>query len=292
MKWLRKHGLAMRQAFAKLLAAPASSIASLCVLGLVCALPLAIWSVASGLIAAADKASEQTTLNIYLKMNASAADLNTLAKSLSAQADIKATTMIAREQALIDLAKRPELATLAASIDNNPLPHVIVVETRSRAAGERIAAELKTNAQVDRVFADFTWGDKLVSMGQLARRVALALTVATALALTLVVSNTVRLHVAGQRAEIEVSRLIGASASQVRRPFLYYGLLQGLLGGVLGFILAWGILTWLNAELQNQGGLWSVLGHLQRPDLMIFVIATLATALVGWLAAYRSVTAR
>ena len=36
------------------------------------------------------------------------------------------------------------------------------------------------------------------------------------------------------RDEIEVSQLIGATAADVRRPFLYHGLLQGLAGGAGG----------------------------------------------------------
>ena len=53
------------------------------------------------------------------------------------------------------------------------------------------------------------------------------------LAILFVVGQLIRLQVVTQRAEIEVSQLIGATASDVRRRFLYHGVLQGFLAGVL-----------------------------------------------------------
>jgi cell division transport system permease protein len=52
------------------------------------------------------------------------------------------------------------------------------------------------------------------------------------------------------RDEIEVSQLIGATAADVRRPFLYHGLVQGLAAGGAAVGLAAVVVVWLNAELQ------------------------------------------
>jgi len=51
-----------------------------------------------------------------------------------------------------------------------------------------------------------------------------------AFALVAVTFNTIRLQVLTRREEIEVSKLIGATDPFIRRPFLYFGTLQGLAG--------------------------------------------------------------
>jgi cell division transport system permease protein len=48
-----------------------------------------------------------------------------------------------------------------------------------------------------------------------------------------VVGNTIRLAVAGRRAEIEVLKLCGATDGFVRGPFVLEGTVQGLLAAVL-----------------------------------------------------------
>jgi cell division transport system permease protein len=301
MIWLRRHGFAIQQAFRKLTATPFANLATLLVLGLVCALPLTIWLMASSLIAVADRASEQTTLNVYLKLTATTADLQTLTQQAASAPSIATAKAVPREQAMSDLAKRPDLAGLTSGLDTNPLPHVIIIQSNKRAAAQIISQQLAQDPRVERVFADWEWSDKLASIGQFARRIALALTAATTLALAMVIINTVRLQVASQRAEIEVSRLIGATASHVRRPFLYFGLLQGLLGGLIGYGLASALAFWLRGEVQAVGGLFgNVLNgllksadqmqssHATFPSWAIFLITVSCTALAGLLSAHRA----
>ena len=65
-----------------------------------------------------------------------------------------------------------------------------------------------------------------------------------AFALVAVTFNTIRLQVLTQREEVEVIKLIGATDAFIRRPFLYYGALQGAAGGVVAwFIVSGGV--WL-----------------------------------------------
>ncbi len=58
-----------------------------------------------------------------------------------------------------------------------------------------------------------------------------------ALAVLLVVGNTIRLAIQNRRDEIIITKLIGATDSFIRRPFLYTGFWYGLLGGLISLIL-------------------------------------------------------
>ena len=52
--------------------------------------------------------------------------------------------------------------------------------------------------------------------------------------------NTIRLQILTRSEEIEVSKLIGATNPFIRRPFLYFGALQGLAGGVAAWLVVSG----------------------------------------------------
>ena len=71
-----------------------------------------------------------------------------------------------------------------------------------------------------------------------------------AFALVAVTFNTIRLQILTRREEIEVAKLIGATDAFIRRPFLYYGALQGLRRRAGGLADRGGWPSWLlNREL-------------------------------------------
>src|SRR5688500_5974808 len=78
-----------------------------------------------------------------------------------------------------------------------------------------------------------------------------------AFGLVAITFNTIRLQILTQRAEIEISKLIGATDAFIRRPFFYLGALQGLAGGLIALGILWGSLAALNtgvAELAASYG--------------------------------------
>jgi cell division transport system permease protein len=58
-----------------------------------------------------------------------------------------------------------------------------------------------------------------------------------ALAVLLIVGNTIRLAIQNRRDEIEVQKLIGATDAFIRRPFLYSGFWYGVLGALIAWLL-------------------------------------------------------
>jgi cell division transport system permease protein len=57
------------------------------------------------------------------------------------------------------------------------------------------------------------------------------------LATLLIVVNTIRLTVLARQAEIEIMRLVGATNSFIRWPFIVEGILIGIIGGSLSLIV-------------------------------------------------------
>jgi cell division transport system ATP-binding protein len=78
---------------------------------------------------------------------------------------------------------------------------------------------------------------------------ALARMAAAGTAVGFIVGHLIRLQVLTHAEEIEVSQLLGATAADVRRPFLHHGVLQGLLAGAVAVALGAGLAAWISYEL-------------------------------------------
>jgi cell division transport system permease protein len=107
--------------------------------------------------------------------------------------------------------------------------------------------------------------------------------------LVAVTFNTIRLQVLSGRAEIEVSRLLGATDAFIRRPFQYHGALLGLLGGLVAWLLVAGTTLWLAAPVTEVASLYRS-GFVLQPLSATDSLALLAgAAALGWLGASLSV---
>jgi cell division transport system permease protein len=109
----------------------------------------------------------------------------------------------------------------------------------------------------------------------------------------LLIFNTIRTAVFARRREIEVMRLVGASNSFIRLPFVAEGLFHGLLGALLAAFAAWGFdalwkrnfVNQVAFELLNQirwdpSQLWSAIG-------IIFAVGALTGAIGSGVAVSR-----
>ncbi len=112
-----------------------------------------------------------------------------------------------------------------------------------------------------------------------------------ALAVLLVVGNTIRLAIQNRRDEIVITKLIGGTDTFIRRPFLYTGFWYGLLGGIIAFILVQSSMWLLATPVNNLAGLYNSSFRLDGMDPATFGALIGSGLLLGlfgsWLAVGR-----
>jgi cell division transport system permease protein len=136
---------------------------------------------------------------------------------------------------------------------------------------------------------DTDWIKRLAALMGLGRDLVFMLSIMLGLALAAITANTIRLQIYAQRDEIEVARLIGATDRFIRRPFLYFGGIQGLAGGLTGGALVGVGAHLLEASVERVASAYGaqfVLGGLSGVDLMLLLGLS---ATLGWLGAYFAV---
>ncbi|MGM9987340.1 MAG: permease-like cell division protein FtsX [Bacillaceae bacterium] len=119
----------------------------------------------------------------------------------------------------------------------NPLNNVWVVKAKAPEYVDKIANEIEDYKYV----ASVVWGKeevgKLFDVLSMARNIGIGLIVALLFTAMFLISNTIKITIFARRREIEIMRLVGATNSFIRWPFLIEGLLLGLLGSILPIAL-------------------------------------------------------
>ena len=289
--WLTAHAHAFERAFKRLLSHPGGTMLSVMVIGIAIALPLGLYTIFTNVTAAASRVNTDPNVNVYLALNATEVDARNLEKSVRKNPNIRSVRFISRETALANMQRIANLADLLASLDTNPLPHALSIQptTGDPVVLAELRREISAMPKVEHVVMDFEWAQKLKRFASFAERLMTLLGLILAAAVVVVTGNTIRLQILTQKDEIEVSQLIGATRRFVRRPFLYFGALQGLLAGLVAAAAVMGFIAWAGTEVRALTASYSSEFELQSPSLGQLISVVLVSAAMGWLGAYLSV---
>ncbi|MFZ4538040.1 permease-like cell division protein FtsX [Propionivibrio sp.] len=286
-----QHLAALLDALRRLVASPLNTLLSLLVIGIALALPCAGWVVLDNLRGISGSASGIQQISIFMVIDASKKEVGEVESRLRA-ARPGSWRFVSSETALKRLQSSEGMSEIIASLPKNPLPDAFVVEpadTRPDAL-ERLAKTFSGWPKVAHVQLDSAWVkrfDAFIRIGKLTINLLAGLLAGALVAVTF---NTIRLQILGRAAEIEVAKLIGATDAFIRRPFNYFGALQGALGGLFAALLVSLGALLLAAPVGELVALYG--GNFVLRGLPAGGIAALAGigAALGWLGAQLSVS--
>lgn len=289
--WLSQHGYALLRALRQLAAAPVASLLSIIVFSIVLSLPTGIFILLENLREVSGQATDMQQMTIMLDTAASQADVELINARLEKMPTIEGFQFISKEIALQELKQESGMVEVMHNLEQNPLPDAFVINLGHMSANEieEIQAMVQTWPRVAHVLVDTDWARKLDAMLDVGRLVVIMLASLFGAALVIVIFNTIRLQILTRRDEIELSKLIGATDSYIRRPFLYFGALQGVAGAVLAWLLLYFAILKLNEALSELARLYATtftLNYLSWRDSLILLLFSSA---LGWIGARWSV---
>ncbi len=231
-------------------------------------------------------------MSLFLKQGVPEKRIQSLAGELRSWDGVAEVRYISREQALAEFRELSGFGEALDSLDENPLPAVLVLRPTAEAAKpaqmELLLGRVQKLEPVDLAQLDMEWVRRLSGIIEVGKRGVLLLGGLLALAILLVVGNTIRLTILSRRQEIVVTKLIGATNAFIRRPFLYTGFWYGLMGAVLAWLLVAILLGLLRAPVNRLSFLYNSefsLGGLDLETVMVLLGSGVALGLLGsWLA--------
>ena len=291
INWLAQHIRVLRSTLNRLLTTPIASLLSILVIGIALSLPTGVYVLLQNVQRLADQVTGAPQISVFLTMNASKDDIAYIGKQLQQHDTVDHIEYVSREQALEQLKHSTGLTDVIGGLTQNPLPDAYIVYPKKSDAQtlEALRDELQKWPKLEKVQLDSAWARKLEALLKFGRLAVLLLAVLLSFALVAIIFNTIRLQILTQRDEIEVSKLIGATNAFIRRPFLYFGLLQGLLGGAAAWLIIAISLHLLNNSLAGLAQLYASNFTLHTLSVNDSLTLLGFSAYLGWLGAWLSV---
>lgn len=295
-RWIRQHHYALMVSLRRLAKQPFSSIANVLVIALSLALPIVGASILLSSQPVLNEVSVSPQLTLFLKHNTTDEQNRALAQQLQRDYNdvIASVRPIPKGQALENLKSNPGWSSALAALPGNPLPDALVVslhdsENQAELA-DQLASDLSTLSGVETVQLDSAWVRRLQAIMYTARIGLGLLALGVILVVLATVFNTVRMQALNQREEIAVARLVGATETFVRRPFLYLGAMTGIAASLVAIGVAALTLIPLNQALGYLAASYGAQFALRLPDVSSLLLATISVAILGAAAARWSVT--
>jgi cell division transport system permease protein len=195
---------------------------------------------------AANDVRSRVLVNVYLKTGAKPGDVQRVRDLLASKVDhVGKVQYVSKAQALAEQRKRyPEAYDLLGS---NPLPDTFRVTPdkpdnalalRNALAPSSVGGGRTTiDPAIDSVKNSRDETQKILVATRVVKLTTGLLAVLLVVASVLLVSNTIRLSLFSRRREVEVMKLVGATDSFIRWPFVIEGIILGALGGVMAIAL-------------------------------------------------------
>ena len=285
--WLTQHGQALRLALRRLVATPVNTLLSLLAIGIALALPAGGQMLLANALQLARNAAPTPQISLFMDVGADRRASQEIEGRLKNHPGIKAARFIARDETLTRMKASEGLADVIEALPKNPFPDAFTITPADDApeAMEALAADLRKLPKVEHVQLDSDWVRRLDALLRIGRMAIVLLALLLGVGLVAITFNTIRLQVMASRAEIELSRLLGATDAFIRRPFHYFGVLLGLLGGGLAWLIVAAATLWLKQPIGELAQLYSF-DFALRPLALADSLALLgAAAALGWLGA-------
>lgn len=230
---------------------------------------------------------ENINFSILISDDMKESDILKLQKKLDKEPFVKATEYISKKQAL-----REQTEAMGTDpqefLGYNPFTASIEVKLHSDYANSdsivKIEKKIKKNTNIQEVLYQ---KDLIDAVNDNIRNISLML-LGLAVILTFIsfalINNTIRLTIYSKRFLIHTMKLVGASWSFIRRPFLRRNLWIGVLSAVIADAVLWGAAYWL---VSYEPELIRVI----TPDVMLLVSVSVLIfgVLITWLCALLSI---
>ena len=219
---------------------------------------------------------------IFLEPNVEGGQADAVGEELRNHPDIERIQFITQEQAykLLEemLVDEPELLA-EVSVESLPPSYRVVPRVAEGELIESLAAQFRERPGVYSVETGRQQVDAIREWFNSFRWIVLLMSIVLATASAMLIFNMIRVAMFARRREIEVKKLVRATNSFIRLPFILEGMLHGLAGGVVGALAA-GV---LRNHVEGLFGRSEILAFFRSFTVTSsqFTTATIATVLMG-----------
>ena len=177
----------------------------------------------------------------YVEDTYSIDDARALEVSIVTLPNVASCEFVTRETAMEEFASNYEDRSLFEDVDSSVFRDRYVIYLNDISLMEQTEQQLYNITGIAKVSAYLEVAEGFVAVRNVLSAVAMVLIVVLLIVSIFIVANTVKLATFSRREEIAIMKMVGASDSFIRFPFIVEGLVLGVFGGLLAYFIEWGI---------------------------------------------------
>ena len=169
---------------------------------------------------------------------------------LLAVGNVESVEFVSRDEAMASFMEKYDEG-LMEGVDASVFRHRFVVHLTDIALMGYTKAALEAVPGIAKVNAHLEYASAFITLRNIVTAVSLVLTVILVFVSIFIMSNTIKLTTFGRREEIAIMKMVGATNSFIRLPFVVEGLALGVMGGVLAFVVQWALYNLVRARVMG-----------------------------------------
>lgn len=158
---------------------------------------------------------------------------------------------VTREQAMANFKKDYKNSSLFEGIDSSVFRDRYVIYLNDISLMQETQAQVQKVTGIDSVSAQLEISKGMVTFRNIVAAVSIILIIILFVVAIFIMSNTIKLTTFGRREEIAIMKMVGATNSFIRTPFVIEGLTLGILGAAIAFGLQWGIYVLITGKVMG-----------------------------------------
>jgi cell division transport system permease protein len=290
--WLTHHSQALKLVLTRFKNNLFSNLFIALTIAVSLALPVIMYLVLSSFSGLVGSIKSDSHISLFLASNATPTTIDSIHNTLATNEGIKQFHFVSKEDALKQLMSDSNNKDIMSTLAENPLPDAYFVEPASLESEpiQQLKSELSQLDGIESVQIDDAWLKRLGYLLTLGKNALIILAMLLGFALFTVIGNTIRMQILTQQEEIEVSQLIGATHSFIRRPFLYSGAIYGLIGALFALIITSGVIWLFNLSISTLAAEYQTEFSLRLPNTEVFLMTCITAIGIGLISAYIAVS--
>jgi cell division transport system permease protein len=208
-----------------------------------------------------------------------------LEPQIMAVPNVESVIFISREEAMEGFIGRYEDKTLFEDIGADVFRHRFVVYVKDIELTAYTRNALRSIVGMSEVTANLAITRGLITMRNIVSGVSAVLAAVLLVISLFIMSNTVRLATFERRDEIAIMKMVGATNSFIRWPFIIEGFILGVTGSLVAFIAQWFVYTMITDRLTGGGRVSFISAapfqRMSVPLIIAFLVVGFSVGVIG-----------
>ena len=247
--------------------------------------------IAGNVNSATNDLESELSIIVYLEKDATEKDANFLESTIGKIEGVKSVTYKSKNEWKLEMSEyNSSFGTIFENYEENPLLDSFAIRVNDVKKLDTITEEIRKMDKVESANYGEDTVDTIISVFDVVEKVTMVVVIALIFVTAFLITNTIKLTIYSRRNEIEIMRLVGASNTAIKMPFVFEGFIIGILGSLIPVIVT--IYGYIIAFEKLNGHIITDLIRLINPYNFVFYISLIIVglgALIGMFGSLRAV---